>query len=99
MNNKTEQPIPAKDIIDDFIKQCCIVEAGGEVAAMELYNVFKEWWGENVSKKNIPSQKRFGIFMNREFKSLEDENRRLKRIVADLSLDNHVLKDLLSKNF
>lgn len=35
----------------------------------------------------------------RRLKSLEDENRRLKRIVADLSLDNHVLKDLLSKNF
>ena len=74
MNNKTEQPIPAKDIIDDFIKQCCIVEAGGEVAAMELYNVFKEWWGENVSKKNIPSQKRFGIFMNREFKKGKTAN-------------------------
>ncbi len=31
-------------------------------------------------------------------KSLEEENRRLKRLVADLSLDNQVLKDLLEKN-
>ena len=31
-------------------------------------------------------------------KSLEEENRRLKRLVVDLSLDNQVLKDLLEKN-
>ena len=31
-------------------------------------------------------------------KRLEDENSRLKRVVADLTLDNVVLKDLLSKN-
>ena len=32
-------------------------------------------------------------------KALEEENRKLKRLVADLSLDNQVLKDLLGKNF
>ena len=32
-------------------------------------------------------------------KRLEEENGKLKRIVADLTLDNVVLKDLLSKNF
>jgi putative transposase len=31
--------------------------------------------------------------------ALEEENRKLKRLVADLSLDNQVLKDLLGKNF
>lgn len=35
----------------------------------------------------------------RRLKSLEDENRRLKQIVADQLLDNRVLKELLSKNF
>ena len=35
----------------------------------------------------------------RKFKALEEENRKLKRLVADLSLDNQVLKDLLGKNF
>ena len=30
---------------------------------------------------------------------LEEENRRLKRLVADLALDNAALKDVLSKNF
>jgi len=35
----------------------------------------------------------------KRLKLMEDENRRLKRLVADLSLDNQVLKDLLEKNF
>ncbi len=35
----------------------------------------------------------------KRLKLIEDENRRLKRLVADLSLDNQVLKDLLEKNF
>ena len=35
----------------------------------------------------------------KRLKTLEDENRRLKQIVADQTLDNRVLKDLLSKNF
>jgi putative transposase len=30
---------------------------------------------------------------------LEDENRRLRHIVADLTLDNQALKAVLSKNF
>jgi len=33
----------------------------------------------------------------RRLRQLEQENRRLKRLVADLSLDNQVLKDLLGK--
>jgi putative transposase len=33
-----------------------------------------------------------------KLKRLEEENGRLKRIVADLTLDNTVLKDLLTKN-
>ena len=32
-------------------------------------------------------------------KRLQEENAKLKRVVADLTLDNVVLKDLLSKNF
>jgi len=33
----------------------------------------------------------------RRLKELERENTRLKRIVADLSLDNEILKEALSK--
>ena len=34
-----------------------------------------------------------------KLKRLEEENTKLKRVVADLTLDNVVLKDLLSKSF
>ena len=30
-------------------------------------------------------------------KQLEDENRKLKQLVADLSLDKHILQDVLAK--
>lgn len=42
-----------------------------------------------------------GLTVNelRRLKTLEEENRRLKQIVADQTLDNRVLKELLSKNF
>jgi len=35
----------------------------------------------------------------KRFKELEKENARLKKLVADLSLDNAILKDVNSKNF
>jgi putative transposase len=34
----------------------------------------------------------------KRLKQLEDENRRLKRLVAEQALDNQVLKDLLGKD-
>lgn len=42
-----------------------------------------------------------GLELNelRRLKTLEDENRRLKQIVADLTLDNQALKAVASKNF
>jgi putative transposase len=33
----------------------------------------------------------------RRLKQLEEENRRLKQMVADLSLDKHMLQDVLSR--
>lgn len=35
----------------------------------------------------------------RRLKQLEEENRQLKKLVADLSLDKHMLQDVLSKKF
>jgi putative transposase len=34
----------------------------------------------------------------RRLKHLEDENRKLKQLVADLSIDKHILQDVLSKS-
>ncbi len=34
----------------------------------------------------------------RRLRGLEEENQRLKRLVADLALDNQVLKEVLAKN-
>ena len=38
-----------------------------------------------------------GVGELRRRKQLEDENRKLKQLVADLSLDKHILQDVLSK--
>ena len=35
----------------------------------------------------------------KKLKQLEDENRKLKHVVAELTLDNRALKDVLSKNW
>jgi putative transposase len=34
----------------------------------------------------------------KRLKELEEENRKLKQLFADLSLENHALKDLIEKN-
>ena len=38
-----------------------------------------------------------GVGELRRLKLLEEENRKLKQLVADLSLDKHILQDVLSK--
>ncbi len=38
-----------------------------------------------------------GVAELRRLKQVEDENRKLKRVVADLSLDKHILQETLSK--
>ena len=40
-----------------------------------------------------------GVTELREMKALEEENRQLKKVVADLSLDKHILQEVLSKKF
>lgn len=38
-----------------------------------------------------------GISELRKMKQLEEENRKLKRLVADLSLDKHMLQEVIKK--
>ena len=40
-----------------------------------------------------------GVAEVRRLRQLEDENRRLKSLVADLTLDKHILQEVLSKKF
>jgi len=40
-----------------------------------------------------------GVPELRRLKQLEEENRKLKQMVADLSLDKHMLQDVLSRKF
>lgn len=47
-------------------------------------------------------RKKFGcmwVSEIRRLKALEEENRQLKKLVADLSFDKHILQDVLSKKF
>jgi putative transposase len=47
-------------------------------------------------------KKKYGGMMPsdlRKLKQLEEENRQLKKLVADLSLDKQMLQDVLSKKF
>jgi putative transposase len=55
------------------------------VTDQTLYNWKSKYGGMDVSEA-------------KRLKSLEDENRRLKEIVADLSLDKEALKAVIRKN-
>ena len=39
-----------------------------------------------------------GVSDARRLRQLEDENRKLKQLLAETTLDNHALRDLLRKN-
>lgn len=55
-----------EDILADFIDEVCQLDPESEVYATELFDAFKEWYDNNVSKRTIPSQKRFGMAMTRK---------------------------------
>jgi putative transposase len=43
--------------------------------------------------------KGMGVAELRRLRQLEDENRKLKQLVADLSLDKHMLQDVIKKKW
>ncbi len=56
-----------EDLIADFVEECCYVAPDAWVNATDIYNVFQEWWEENISKR-VPSRKKFGTWFSRKFK-------------------------------
>jgi putative transposase len=56
------------------------------VSAWTIYTWRQKYGGMDVTE-------------TRRLKQLEDENRKLKRLVADLSLDNIALKDVVSRKW
>ena len=56
------------------------------ISEVTFYNWRKKYAGMGVSEL-------------RKLKALEEEVRQLKRLVADSSLDKHMLQDVLSKKF
>ena len=54
------------------------------ISKATLYNWKSKYSGMNVSQI-------------RRFKELEEENRKLKQMYADLALDNRILKDVIEK--
>ena len=55
------------------------------ISAATFYKYKARFGGMNVSEKKL--------------RALEDENKRLKRMLADAMLDNTALKDLATKNY
>jgi putative transposase len=69
------------------------VEAGAEIVAVcrqlgVSVATFYEW------KRKLGN---LGVSELNELRDLRDENRRLKQLVADLTLDKHILQEVISK--
>lgn len=62
-----------------------VVARGHGVTRATLYNWKSKYSGMDVSQV-------------RRLKELEEENRKLKQIYADLALDNRILRDVIEKN-
>ena len=80
---------------EQIIKLLKQVEAGQKVAdACRSAGISEQTYHRWKSKYG-------GLDVNeaRRLKQLEDENRRLKTLVADLTLDNVALKDVVSKKW
>lgn len=71
------------------------VEAGSAVRDVCRHHGISEWtfyqWRAKYAGVGLPEARRL--------KELEDENRKLKRLVADQALDNLVLKEALTKKW
>ena len=67
----------------------------GRFTEEQIIGVLKQ----HEAGRKVPDLAReIGVSDAQKLKGLEDENRRLKHLVADLSLDKEVLKAVIQKN-
>ena len=96
------------DNLDDAISQYMIYYFSKDIYVLKLFEEIK-LNGETVRESYFEPIHGLGGAIRKHInnsnkeekdsiKQLEEENRRLKELVADLTLDNHILKDVLSKN-
>jgi putative transposase len=78
---------------EEIVRALRLAEGGQKVS-----DVCREM---GVSQQAFYSWKRryagLGLSELRELRQLRDENRKLKTLVADLTLDKHILQEVLSK--
>lgn len=60
-----------KDIINDFIFECCEVAEEARIQTKDLYNAFTDWYVTNISCCRLPN---FSSFSREIIKEYEKEN-------------------------
>ncbi len=95
MSTKRRKRHSPEQIVRKLRDADAMLNAGQDVAAvlqgLEVCEATYHRWRNQYGGMKSEEAKRL--------KQLEDENRRLKQIVADLSLDNQMLKHVNSKNW
>ncbi|WP_166832056.1 transposase [Thalassoroseus pseudoceratinae] len=95
MSAKKRKRHTPEQIVKKLRDADAMLNAGHDLAAvlqsLEVSESTLERWRKQYGGMKSEEAKRL--------KELEDENRRLKQLVADLSLDNQMLKSVASKNW
>lgn len=95
MTNKRRKRHGPEQIVKKLRDADAILNSGKDLAsvlqALEVSEQTYYRWRNQYGGMKSEEAKRL--------KDLEDENRRLKELVADLSLDNQMLKHVASKNW
>ncbi len=86
--------MPRKDHTEEQILQALRKAEGGE----KLSEICRKLW---MSEQTFYTWKRkyagMGVSELRELRQLREENAKLKQLVADLSLDRHLLQEIVRK--
>jgi putative transposase len=92
--NQEDAKMPRKGHTEEQILQALRQAEGGEKAAKICRKL-------GISEQTFYTWKRkysgIGLSELRELRQLRDENGKLKKLVADLSLDRHMLQEIVRK--